>query len=191
VRRQRLKIRLIAAGVVIAFLLAVLFFGLGVNHQKSARTGAEESSSLSAPTKVEAASVSEPAPIGPRRREHLPAPAQAAVVSDVDPHKAFGSRTALITMEVLRTFSVRFVNSCLRPPTRRWIDNYEYQQRLSGAPRFSAADACLFASGARRTWLRVWARRSWPSRSCLTTRRSGSSRVMWTARWLRFSRLPR
>jgi len=126
-RRQHLKIRLIAAGVVIAFLAAVLFFGLGVSHQMLARTGAEDGSSLSAPAKVEAASLSEPAPIGPATaaaNTSLPALAQAAAVSDVDPHKAFGSKTAPITMEVFSDFQCPACKQLFKTTNQALIDNY-------------------------------------------------------------------
>ena len=134
-----MKIRLIAAVLVIAVFTFVLFFGLGSHRQLTGRTGVDTASFAAAPEKVEAASVptavtkpklpAEPAAsiLTPQPEVAVPsAPvaAQNSGTSDVDPHKAFGSKSAPITMEVFSDFQCPACKQLFTTTNRQLMDNY-------------------------------------------------------------------
>jgi protein-disulfide isomerase len=123
-----------ATGIVIAVFGAVLFFGSATNRQLAPRTGVNETVSFTAPAKVQAASV----PAKPATLESLspraaasaavtaasPIPAQAASTSDIDPHKAFGSKSAPITMEVFSDFQCPACKQLFKTTNQALTDNY-------------------------------------------------------------------
>jgi protein-disulfide isomerase len=53
-----------------------------------------------------------------------PAPAQAATLPDVDPHKAFGSKNAPVTLEVFSDFQCPACKQLYTTTNRQLMDNY-------------------------------------------------------------------
>jgi protein-disulfide isomerase len=60
----------------------------------------------------------------PKSAAPLPAAPQAPGVTDIDPHKAFGSKTAPITMEVFSDFQCPACKTLYTSTNRQLMDNY-------------------------------------------------------------------
>jgi protein-disulfide isomerase len=128
---------LAAVAIALVVVGVILFFGLGGKHEQSSRTAGEDSTNI--PAKVEAASVpaaattfaptttTTPAPAAspsPSRAASQPTPAQASGVPDVDPRRAYGSKSAPITMEVFSDFQCPACKQLYKSTNQLLLDNY-------------------------------------------------------------------
>jgi protein-disulfide isomerase len=107
----------------LALVGAVLFFGPASREPRQA----EDAPSAVAPSKVEAAAAPAASGAGPLAsppaREPQPPP-QASTLSDVDPRKAFGSKSAPITMEVFSDFQCPACKQLYKATNQQLMDNY-------------------------------------------------------------------
>src|SRR5260370_15789326 len=62
--------------------------------------------------------------VGEKEAPPLPPPQSAAALTDVDPHKAFGSKNAPITMEVFSDFQCPACKTLFTTSHRRLMDDY-------------------------------------------------------------------
>jgi protein-disulfide isomerase len=117
----------------LAVLGSVLFFGLGTNHDLAVRGGVDESAGI--PAKVEGASVPAVTPPAsapsaseliapPAASQPAPTPAQASGVTDVDPHRAYGSKNAPISLEVFSDFQCPACKQLYKTTNQLLLDNY-------------------------------------------------------------------
>jgi protein-disulfide isomerase len=126
---------LAAFAIALVVVGSILFFGLGGRHKESARVGADDTGNV--PAKVEAASLPGAAPAPsvtttPVAANPVPAGAasqpalipQASGVADVDPHRAFGSRSAPITIEVFSDFQCPACKQLYKSTNQQLLDNY-------------------------------------------------------------------
>jgi protein-disulfide isomerase len=100
---------LIAAVIVLALAGAALSFGFGLNHQPAVPPGAPATPEISAAAKA-TASVLEPA--------------QVSGVPEIDPHRAFGSKSAPIAMEVFSDFQCPACKQLYKTTNQQLLDNY-------------------------------------------------------------------
>jgi len=127
---------LAAVAIALVVVGVILFYGLGGKHEQTARSGGDDAASV--PAKVEAASLPAAAttPVSPPPTAVTPAasapvaasqPApipQAAGVSDVDPRRAYGSKSAPITMEVFSDFQCPACKQLYKTTNQLLLDNY-------------------------------------------------------------------
>lgn len=93
----------LAVAVILALSGAGLAWSRGVRPDLAARTGVDSSPIGSAPA--------------------LPVP-QSSALSDVDPHKAFGSKSAPVAMEVFSDFQCPACKTLFATTNRQLMDNY-------------------------------------------------------------------
>jgi protein-disulfide isomerase len=122
--------RRILAGILSVGLLALLALFLPSLHktpepalpsaQPSAETPSEPSNS---PAESEPHVI--PAPVVEAKAASLPpVPQSAAGLPDIDPHKAFGSKTAPVTMEVFSDYQCPACKTLFTTTNRRLMDDY-------------------------------------------------------------------
>jgi protein-disulfide isomerase len=133
--------RVILAAVGVLALVAIgLQMGHGLSPALAARFNVDRppvSSPSSEPissSKELAATPVSPAPVGlpdvhgnspePKSAAPLPAAPQDLGVTDIDPHKAFGSKSAPITMEVFSDFQCPACKTLYTSTNRQLMDNY-------------------------------------------------------------------
>jgi protein-disulfide isomerase len=100
---------LIAAVIVLALAGAALSFGFGVNHQPAVPPGVPATPEISAAAKATASVLD---------------PAQVSGVPEIDPHRAFGSKSAPIAMEVFSDFQCPACKQLYKTTNQQLLDNY-------------------------------------------------------------------
>ncbi len=132
--------RALAAAAIICALIGSLFFlSRGAQHNLAAKTDLTASAGPAVPPKQDAAPVQPvTAPAAPTASDEgsrslvatveaaplPPRPQSAPVVSDVDPHRAFGSKSAPVTMEVFSDFQCPACKTLYTTTNRPLMDNY-------------------------------------------------------------------
>jgi protein-disulfide isomerase len=124
--------RRILAGVLSAGLLGFCALFLPPLHKTSQSVvpSAQPSAQTpSEPEKVSSSAESEapliPAPVVVAKAASLPPPPQSATgLSDIDPHKAFGSKNAPVVMEVFSDFQCPACKTLFTTTNRRLMDDY-------------------------------------------------------------------
>jgi protein-disulfide isomerase len=126
--------RVILAAVAVLALVAI-GIQLGRNHAVAARSSNVDPASQPLPSEQPAAPPSDrnvaPPPAAPEKPAESgsttprPAPPQAPVgLPDVDPHKAFGSKSAPVTMEVFSDFQCPACKTLYITTNRKIMDDY-------------------------------------------------------------------
>ena len=128
---------LIAAAVAVALIGLALSFGFGVSRDVAVRTGVDVSPAVLAAGHTEAVPAADstgaentpgaPAAAANRATESSiadPTPPQSSAVGDIDPHKAFGSKNAPITMEVFSDFQCPACKQLFKTTSQPLTDNY-------------------------------------------------------------------
>lgn len=131
--------RVMAAAIGCALLGAAFYVGRGVSHNLAAKAAVDPAVDPLSPAAADAnAAVTPVAPMQPASSgsgamtivntvlaaslSSLPQPAEA--VSDVDPHKAFGSKNAPVVMEVFSDFQCPACKTLFLTTNRQLMDNY-------------------------------------------------------------------
>jgi protein-disulfide isomerase len=83
-----------------------------------------------AATRAESEPPSIPAPVVEAKAAPLPPAPQSATLPDVDPHKAFGSRNAPVTMEVFSDYQCPACKTLFTTTNRRLMDDYVSNGRV-------------------------------------------------------------
>jgi protein-disulfide isomerase len=123
----------LALAVALALSLAALVISRGVHPTLAARTNVDSTPAASSPAPAVVA-VNEPSEASPSANHEegskgapaasaAPTP-QAAPVLDIDPHKALGSKTAPIVMEVFSDFQCPACKTLFVTTNRQLMDNY-------------------------------------------------------------------
>ncbi|HEX4535556.1 MAG TPA: thioredoxin domain-containing protein [Candidatus Acidoferrum sp.] len=132
---------LLVAAIALALLGATLSFGWGVNRDLAVRTGGEDgkpalltsvnpapaaaASTLqpenTAHANASAKAPAKPAPPSPTPRSQ---PEQLSAQQEVDPHCAFGSKTAPVTMEIYSDFQCPACKQLFKTTNQPLMDNY-------------------------------------------------------------------
>ena len=121
---------LIAAVIGLALAGAALSFAFGVNRQLAVPTGVAATPDVSSASK--ALPVSVPSRTGPAtesstssaKAEAVRDPAQVSGVPEIDPHRAFGSKSAPIAMEVFSDFQCPACKQLYKTTNQQLLDNY-------------------------------------------------------------------
>ena len=121
---------LIAAVIVLALAGAALSFAFGVHHQLAVAPGVAATPEVSAALK--ALPVSVPSTTGlatesstfSAKAEAVLRPAQVSGVPEIDPHRAFGSKSAPIAMEVFSDFQCPACKQLYKTTNQQLLDNY-------------------------------------------------------------------
>jgi protein-disulfide isomerase len=130
--------RLLAAAIICALISAFAYFGHGASPNlaaKSAVPASAEPVPLRDLTTTVRATGNAAMPISSKREKPAvlktveaaalpPAPQTAPVVSDVDPHKAFGSKNAPVIMEVFSDFQCPACKTLFTTTNRPLMDDY-------------------------------------------------------------------
>lgn len=131
--------RPLAAAIVCTLLGAALYIGHGVTHNLAAKSAVDPGADSTAPAAPAATAPATPsAPTqpasgsseAPTMPNTVHAAARAALaqtadgVSDVDPHKAFGSKNAPVVMEVFSDFQCPACKTLYTTTNRQLMDNY-------------------------------------------------------------------
>ncbi len=130
---------LVVAAIALALAGVALSFGLGANHDLAVRTGVDADN----PTLLPSANAESAAPSSARQPENMtnatakspakPAPpsstprsqlAQLSAQQEVDPHCAFGSKTAPVTMEIYSDFQCPACKQLFKTTNQPLMDNY-------------------------------------------------------------------
>ena len=122
--------RRILAGIISVGLLGVGVLFLPSKHkttesasQPAPVTAQSPSQSVNSPAESEPSII--PTPVVVTKAASRPsAPQSASGVTDVDPHKAFGSKNAPVTMEVFSDFQCPACKTLFTTPNRRLMDDY-------------------------------------------------------------------
>src|SRR6267154_4398253 len=123
ISEDRVNRRRILAGILSVGLLSLLALFLPSLH-KSPEPASPSAPAL-AQTPSETATPIIPAPVVAAKAAPLPpAPQSAADLPDVDPHKAFGSKNAPVTMEVFSDFQCPACKTLFLTTNRQLMDNY-------------------------------------------------------------------
>jgi protein-disulfide isomerase len=132
---------LLVAAIALALAGVTLSFGLGVNHDLAVRTGVDDGNPALLtrvnPESAAAASVHQPentthadatakSPAKPARPSSTPRsqPEQPSAQQEVDPHCAFGSKTAPVTMEIYSDFQCPACKQLFKTTNQPLMDNY-------------------------------------------------------------------
>jgi len=125
------KGRLILASLVcLALIGAVLLFGVGVNHPSASRVGVAEPPTVLAANRAVPETAPNAAPVNAapstptKSAEVAEVPGQVPGVSDIDPHKAFGSKNAPVVMEVYSDFQCPACKQLFKTTNQQLMDNY-------------------------------------------------------------------
>jgi protein-disulfide isomerase len=122
--------RRILAGILSVGLLVLLALFLPSLHKTTEPSPASASPAAQAPSEpVKAPAKSEPpvlpAPVVEAKAASLPpVPQAAAGLLDIDPHKAFGSKSAPVTMEVFSDYQCPACKTLFTTTNRRLMDDY-------------------------------------------------------------------
>ena len=132
---------LVVAAIALALAGVTLSFGLGVNHGLAVRTGVDDGNPAVLtsvdPESAAAVSVHQPesttnekATAKPPAKSAWPSstarsrPAQLSAQQEVDPHCAFGSKTAPVTMEIYSDFQCPACKQLFKTTNQPLMDNY-------------------------------------------------------------------
>jgi protein-disulfide isomerase len=124
---------LAAIAIALAVVGSIVFFALGGKQEQTARGDADPAVAI--PAKVEAASMpaaTAPAatatptavPVAAASSKPAPIPGQASGVTDVDAHRAYGSKNAPIAMEVFSDFQCPACKQLYKTTNQPLLDNY-------------------------------------------------------------------
>jgi len=130
--------RVLAAAIICALFGAALYIGHGVTHNLAAKAAVEPNADPLAPVARDPNSPAVPAPAAQPASGSstgtiantvyaAPSPSvpQSAVgLNDIDPHKAFGSKNAPVTMEVFSDFQCPACKTLFTTTNRQLMDNY-------------------------------------------------------------------
>jgi len=120
---------LIAAVIGLALAGAALSFGFAVNHQLAAPAGVAATPEISAPAKalpvsVPSTGLATESSASFAKAEAVLDPAQVSGVPEIDPHRAFGSKSAPIAMEVFSDFQCPACKQLYKTTNQQLLDNY-------------------------------------------------------------------
>ena len=127
--------RRILAGIVSLVLLGLVALFLPSLH-KTGEPAAPTMQPVAQPptetaaTRAESEPPSIPAPVVEAKAAPLPPAPQSATLPDVDPHKAFGSRNAPVTMEVFSDYQCPACKTLFTTTNRRLMDDYVSNGRV-------------------------------------------------------------
>ncbi|OLB36417.1 MAG: hypothetical protein AUH11_11275 [Acidobacteria bacterium 13_2_20CM_57_17] len=125
---------------ILAGIVSVVFLGLVALFLPSLHKTAEPAAPTMQPvaqpptetaaTRAESEPPSIPAPVVEAKVAALPPAPQSAALPDVDPHKAFGSRNAPVTMEVFSDYQCPACKTLFTTTNRRLMDDYVSNGRV-------------------------------------------------------------
>ena len=121
---------LVAAVIGLALASAALSFAFGVNHQLAVPTGVAPTPDVSAGSQVLPVSVPSTTSLETEsnksfaKAEAVLDPAQVSGVPEIDPHRAFGSKSAPIAMEVFSDFQCPACKQLYKTTNQQLLDNY-------------------------------------------------------------------
>ena len=132
---------LLVAAIALALAGVTLSFGLGVNHDWAVRTGVGHGNpavltsvnlesaaavSVDQPETTTNANATATSPVKPASPSSTPRsqPAQLSAQQEVDPHCAFGSKTAPVTMEIYSDFQCPACKQLFKTTNQPLMDNY-------------------------------------------------------------------
>jgi protein-disulfide isomerase len=119
------KRRRILAGILSVGLLGVLALFLPSLHRVPEPVSQTEPPARPVESDANAGAARIPAPVVVTKAASLPpAPQSAADVTDVDPHKAFGSKNAPVAMEVFSDYQCPACKTLFTTTNRRLMDDY-------------------------------------------------------------------
>ncbi len=122
--------RRILAGILSVGLLSLLALFLPSFHKSSERLSPSAPALAQAPSETASAPAPSETPIIPapvvvaKEVSPPPAPQSAVGFPDVDPHKAFGSKNAPVTMEIFSDFQCPMCKNLYLTTNRQLMDNY-------------------------------------------------------------------
>ncbi len=122
--------RRILAGILSVGLLSLLALFLPSFHKSPERASSSAPTLVETPSETASASAPTETPIIPapvvaaKEASPAPAPQSAAGLTDVDAHKAFGSKNAPVTMEVFSDFQCPACKTLFTTTNRRLMDDY-------------------------------------------------------------------
>jgi len=125
------KARLVLASLVcLALISAVFLFGVGVNHPLARRVAVADRPTVFAANKAVPETAPKAEPVNATSvtsttgAEIAAVPGQVPGVSDIDPHKAFGSKNAPVIMEVYSDFQCPACKQLFKTTNQELMDNY-------------------------------------------------------------------
>ena len=129
ISEDRVNRRRILAGILSVGLLGLLSLFLPSLHKNPEPTSQTEQPLAQSPSKAADSGADSGAPVAAavvvtKAASLPPAPQSAADVTDVDPHKAFGSKNAPVTMEVFSDYQCPACKTLFTTTNRRLMDDY-------------------------------------------------------------------